>query len=219
MLENFKVIQENIQQMTLKYGRDFLAAYEHSLEAAKNRDIAKLDEIKKMVKERQKSEHKIDKEIIKALALFAPQASDLRILVACMKITSEFTRMGDYIKAHIKNDKMHINDEFEWFHLQAHAEAFHQSTLKTLRYAVLSLETVNVEQVERTYRNVKVEESKCDDLYSLLEKEILEQICLTPDFASELVTYLDRLRKVERISDRSVNIVNLSLYAKRGGKI
>jgi phosphate transport system protein len=64
-----------------------------------------------------------------------------------------------------------------------------------------------------------VEESKSDDFFSLLEKEIMSLIIDSKELATEYVKVLGTLRKLERSCDRSVNIANLIIYAKKGGSI
>jgi len=64
-----------------------------------------------------------------------------------------------------------------------------------------------------------VEESKNDDLFSILEKEIMTQIMGEQELSVEYVRVLGTLRKLERACDRSVNIANLLLYAARGGEM
>jgi hypothetical protein len=47
----------------------------------------------------------------------------------------------------------------------------------------------------------------------------MEQICMTPEMAKDFVIFLKSMRKLERISDRSLNIVKLSFFAQKGGKL
>jgi phosphate transport system protein len=66
---------------------------------------------------------------------------------------------------------------------------------------------------------VLVEESMNDDLFAVLEKEILNRIIDEKELSIEYVKVLGSLRKLERSCDRSVNIANLMMYAERGGDI
>ena len=58
-----------------------------------------------------------------------------------------------------------------------------------------------------------------DDLFSVLEKDILNQIIGEKELSIEYVKVLGTLRKLERSCDRSVNIANLMMYANEGGEI
>ncbi len=72
---------------------------------------------------------------------------------------------------------------------------------------------------EDIYRAVMVEESKGDDLHSILEKEILSRIIIEGDLSIEYVRVLRTLRKLERAADHAINIAKLMLYSKEGGAI
>ncbi len=64
-----------------------------------------------------------------------------------------------------------------------------------------------------------VEESMNDDLFAVLEKEILNKIIDEKELSIDYVKILGSLRKLERSCDRSVNIANLMMYAEQGGEI
>jgi len=86
----------------------------------------------------------------------------------------------------------------------------------------LALEAIveeDSESLDRIARQISVEESKCDDFVSILEKNMIGEICSRPEQADELVGRLHVMRKLERVSDRCVNIVKLARYALEGGKL
>ncbi|MCH9814716.1 MAG: hypothetical protein K0U47_12330 [Epsilonproteobacteria bacterium] len=219
MLQNYKEIMDRSKSQVTVLAEDVYTAFERSCEAFANDDIEKATEAKKMMKDAHNQSNKIDNEIIKTLALFSPEAKDLRVLIAYLKITNELTRISDYIRGHAKHIKMQISGEVDLTLLKNNAISFHESTKKSLRAAVDSIHSTDIERLEHIHRVVNVEESKCDDIFSILEKSLLEQICVLPEQASDFIRFLDSMRKLERISDRSVDIVKLSFYAQKGGKI
>lgn len=219
MLQNYKEIMDKSRGLVTDLAEDVYSGFDLSCQAFKESDIEKAAEAKKLMKEKHALNNKIDNEIIKTLALFSPEATDLRILVSFLKIANELTRISDYVKSHAKSVKMQISSDVDFSELQNNAISFHESTLKSLRCAVDSIYTDDIDKLEGLYRIVNVEESKCDDIFSILEKSLLEQICLLPEQASDFIRFLDSMRKLERISDRSVDIVKLSVFAQKGGKI
>ena len=95
----------------------------------------------------------------------------------------------------------------------------HKSTINALEYILECFKQLDDCRIEDFYTKVMVEESKNDDLFSILEKEILTMIIGEQELSIEYVKVLGTLRKLERSCDRSVNIANLMLFASQGGEI
>jgi phosphate transport system protein len=64
-----------------------------------------------------------------------------------------------------------------------------------------------------------VEESKSDDLYALMEKNILDFKILSDDFIANYAKILSTVRKLEKMADRAVAVAKLVLFAKSGGEL
>jgi phosphate transport system protein len=219
MLGNYKKILEKSRSRVQELADDVLKACEIAFEAFKEEDIEKAAYAKEMLKDAHEKNSKIDNEIIKTLALFSPEAKDLRVVIAYLKIASELTRIADYIKSYTKSYKMQVSGEFDLDDLKQDTISFQQSTVKSLQAAVESIKLESVDGLETLYAQVNVQESKCDDILSILEKTALGQICINPENAGDFVIFLRSMRKLERVSDRSVNIVKLAYFAKKGGKL
>ena len=219
MLQNYKEILKKSRNRVLDLANDVLKAYGMSIEAFETSDIEKAAQARALLKDAHDRNSKIDNEIIKTLALFSPEARDLRVVIAHLKIASELTRISDYVRTYAKNVKMSISGDFEIEGLKEDNISFNQSTYKSLKAAVDAIEAESEESLENIYRQVNVEVSKCDDIYSILEQNIVQQICITPESARDFIYFHKSMRKVERISDRSVNIVKLAYFAQKGGKL
>ncbi|HIP02313.1 MAG TPA: hypothetical protein EYH01_06295 [Campylobacterales bacterium] len=219
MLENYEKILEKSRSRVLELAEDVVRACTLAFDACKEDDLEKATLSRAMLKDAHERNSKIDNEIIKTLALFSPEAKDLRAVVSHFKIASELTRIADYIRTYAKNVKMQISGEFALEELKADIISFEQSTLKSLQAAADAISADTVEALENLYRKVNVEESKCNDILSILEKNAIQQICVMPENAEDFVMFLKSMRKLERISDRSVNIVKLTYFAQKGGKL
>ncbi len=219
MLQNYKDILEKSRNRVLELAEDILKAYGDSIEAFDEGDIQKATDARGLLKDAHDRNNKIDNEIIKTLALFSPEARDLRVVIAHLKIASELTRISDYVRTYAKNVKMGISGDFEIEALKEDTKSFNQSTYKSLEAAVEAIKCNIEEGLENIYRKVNVEVSKCDDIYSILEQNIVQQICVTPESARDFIYFHKSMRKVERISDRSLNIVKLAYFAQKGGKL
>jgi phosphate transport system protein len=161
----------------------------------------------------------IDNEIIKTFALFGPEANELRLMVAYLKMTNELVRIGEGIKKYARRMKEHCESECNLEPLDATIVQLHKSTINAVRYIKECFDSMNACDIDEFYRKIMVEESKNDDLFAIIEKDILKQIISETELSSEYVRVLGTLRKLERSCDRSVNIANLMLYAQKGGEL
>ena len=159
----------------------------------------------------------IDNEVIKTFALFGPEANELRMLVAYLKMTNEMVRIGEGIKKYARRMKEHAEGECDLEPLETTIIQLHKSTINALRYILDCFHQMEQCDTDDFYRRVMVEESKNDDLFAILEKDILSQIIKESELSGEYVRVLGTMRKLERACDRSVNIANLMLYAQKGG--
>jgi phosphate transport system protein len=92
-----------------------------------------------------------------------------------------------------------------------------KSALLSTKTAVSIIDEQDLKQVEQKYQRVVVEESKTDDLYLMIEKNILKLITKNLDLSKEYFDILSSLRRLEKIADRSVSIASLLQFAKLGG--
>jgi len=219
MLGKYKDILEKNKKRVLALANDVLKGFELCIKANKEQDATKASEAREMLKDAHDRNNKIDNEIIKTLALFSPEARDLRIVISYLKIASELTRISDYVRSYAKGVKMQLSSDFDMSALQNDINSFLDSTYSSLKAAVESVESDSEDKLEKLYQKVHVEESKCDDIVSILEKNIMQQICIRPEDASEFLTFIKNLRRLERLSDRSVNVVKLAYFAHKGGKL
>ena len=87
------------------------------------------------------------------------------------------------------------------------------------RTSISIIDETNTAHIEEKYHRVIVEESKTDDLYLMIEKNILKLISKNLDLSKEYFDTLSALRRLEKIADRAVSIANLLQFAQVGGDI
>jgi len=221
MLSKFEEAIDKLEEEVYAFGKLDEEAFVKIIEAVREHDSAKAEEARQILKGNHKANAKIDMNAITTLALYAPEASDLRRVVAQLKIASELSRIGDYIRRHAKSvlQELAVREEEEEEKMDGTREAFYQSTLRALQLALESIRERDSDKLDHLSRQINVEESKCDDFVAILEKNMVSRICGNPDRADEVVSQLHVIRKLERISDRCINIVKLARYALEGGKL
>lgn len=161
----------------------------------------------------------IDNEVIKTLALYGPEAQELRLLVAFLKMTNELDRVGENMKKYNNRIQELFRSQCDLAVMTPSIIQLQKTTLNALQYIHDYLESMNTSDAQELFRKVSVEESKNDDLFSVIEKDLLNLISQSHELSADYVKILSTLRKLERTGDRTVNIASLLLYAQEGGEL
>lgn len=219
MLPRYEQQISHIQEMLAKLISEVVEAHNTALDAYRVRDIEKFDTVKGILKTIQQEANDIDNEIVKTFALFGPEAQELRLLITYLKMTNELIRIGDGAKKYAKRMKAHCESECNLESISEIIIKLHSSSISALQFIADCFNNHDECDYSDLYRSVMVEESKCDDLHSILEKDILSRIIIEGELSIEYVKILSTLRKLERASDHAINIAKLMLYSKEGGSI
>ena len=219
MLPKYEQKIKYIQSMIAEPMGQVVEANQITLDAYKAHDLAQYDRVKNVLKSIDSEANAIDNEIVKTFALFGPEAQELRMLVAYLKLTNELLRIAEGSKKYARRMREHCEGECNLAPFDDIVIKLHTTSLNAMMYIEECFNKPGECNVEELYRKIMVEESKNDDLFSILEKEIMTQIMGEQELSVEYVRILGTLRKLERACDRSVNIANLLLYAAKGGEI
>ena len=219
MLPKYEQKIKDIQGMIAELMGQVVEANQITLEAYKAHDNSKYDAVRTVLKSVGSEANAIDNEIVKTFALFGPEAQELRMLVAYLKLTNELLRIAEGSKKYASRMREHCEGECNLAPFNEIVIQLHTTALNAMVYIEECFNKPGECNVEELYRKIMVEESKNDDLFSILEKEIMTQIMGEQELSVEYVRILGTLRKLERACDRAVNIANLLLYAAKGGEI
>jgi len=220
MLSNFEEKLDQINQMMRELAGMILKGEELCFEGFKERDMQKLDVARDTVKGCRSLANEIDNEVIKTLALYGPEATQLREMVGYLKITNELVNSASNIRSYVKHNKALIASGFELDELESSFIPLHRSALNAMKHTVEMMDlTKSEEEIKALYRYIKVEESKGDDLYSIVQKDISELLCRIDVDPLDFITVLKLARKLEQISDHAINIARLLLFIKTGGEM
>ncbi|MBA3025374.1 MAG: PhoU family transcriptional regulator [Sulfurimonas sp.] len=219
MISKYDYKIDQVREQIAALLKNIVDASQLSLKAYEEKDTESLKTVQEMLGNVAVQGDVIDNEIIKTFALFGPEAKELRSLVAYLKMTNELVRIGDGIKKYARRMKEHLNSECDLTPLNSTIIQLHKSTVNALAYILECFTNLDTCNIEEYYAKIMVEESKNDDLFSILEKEIMGLIIIERELSIEYVKVLGTLRKLERSCDRSVNIANLMMYAKKGGQL
>ncbi len=219
MLKTYETKLKNIEEEVLKVATDVIESLEECLKALKEENINDLKNIEISEKKLQVKSNEIDNLIVSTLALYSPEARDLRQLVSFLKITNELVRTGSNAKDFAKKFKKSYSDDLNTKMILEYAIPLLKSALLSLQTAISIVDEIDANHIEEKYHRVIVEESKTDDLYLMIEKNILKLISTNLDLSKEYFDMLSALRRLEKIADRAVSIAKLLQFAQVGGDI
>lgn len=161
----------------------------------------------------------IDDAIVMNLGNPALSESERNLLVTHLKIVYELVRIGSSTRKYSKRIETFCTESEIICPYEPLIVPLHQSALRALMLIRDCFKNMAFCDVEDNYRKVMVEESKNDDLYGIVEQEILGGIQNATERSVDFVKVLATIRKLERICDRAGNIANLMIFAKTGGKL
>ncbi|HRM34740.1 MAG: PhoU family transcriptional regulator [Arcobacter sp.] len=213
--EKLKLIKSEVE----KLGLDIVEALEVCLKALNERKIENLKNVEVSEKKFLVKSNEIDNLIITTLALYTPEARDLRRMVAFLKITNEMVRTAANTKDFAKMFRRSYSEDLNTNTILEYTIPLLKSALLSTKTAISIIDEQEHSKVEEKYQRVIVEESKTDDLYLMIEKNILKLITQKLDLSKEYFDLLSSLRRLEKIADRSVSIASLLQFAKLGGDI
>lgn len=211
---------ELIKNEMIALGQVVLASNQQILEALEECQPCKLGDISKIKKqERYEKIDEIDDLIIKFFALYTPEARDLRQLVAFLKMTNEFDRIANSCNSFIRDFPLALSDEVDKDFILEYAIPLQKTSVAALTGALNLIDLDDKDRVHEEFKNVVVEEAKNDDLYQIIEKNLLKKINDNITLSQDYQDIMQALRRLEKVADRALSIASLMHYAKLGGVI
>lgn len=157
-----------------------------------------------------KREIRIEEECLKILALHQPVASDLRFVVAILKVNNELERVGD-LAGNLAERAVDLSGQ-EAIPFPPELEMMSKLVPRMLRDSLDSLLRLDIEEA----RKVLAQDDEIDEahrgLYAIVEDRIREK----PDHLRRLIQILSVSRYFERIADASTNIAEDVVFLVEG---
>lgn len=219
MLKNFEAILTQIREEIYTMGQKVVNANEISLTAITKKDDTLFSKAKGELSNIAHTSNKIDNLILKALALYSPEAKDLRTMVSYLKITNEIVRAGGNTKSFIKDFSKALHSDIDFDNILEFSIPLHKASIDAIKTAVSIINMDTTASIEKNFQRVLVEESKTDDLYAMIEKNLLNRISNNIELSKDYLDVLSSLRRLEKLADRAASIANLLVFAQVGGEI
>jgi len=215
MKSNFETNLDEIESKILNIGNGLLEANTLINTAISTCDTDMFQEARSHIKNISSKADDIDNAIIKVLALYTPEAKDLRQVIAYLKITNELTRACSNTRSFIRGFT-DVCTDVDVATINEYAVPMQSSTVKAITLTISMVHCEDPDEIQAIYDDVIIEESKTDDLYEMVERNLSLQADGSKSF-EKFHRMLRALRKSGKIASRAISIANLLLYAKLGG--
>jgi len=215
MLATFQTSLNDVKKKIRKIGEDLVKANEIILDALQDCDAKKFTQARSYIKNISAKTDEIDNTIIKILALYTPEARDLRQVVAYFKITNELARACSNTRSFIRGFT-DVCSELDVKTINEYTLPMQKSTLEAIKTTIAMMDVDDEDELQEMYEEVLIEENKADDLYEMIERKLVAQAESANSF-EKYHKMLRALRKSEKIAGRAISVANLLVYIKKGG--
>ena len=215
--ENFDQDLNQIRSLIVHMGRNDCLAIEGAIKVLVDESYGLINEVRDQEKQVDLDYEKLDEIAIRTIALHQPIASDLRLIIASVKIASELERVGDYANNIVRTIKRSRKEK----------DAIMPEAVK-VKISELADESLRVlrKSIE-VYGNLEVEslqELACaPDAVGKLKKQMEDEVAIWA--AQDLNSAQSALRiykigrYLERVVDRSANISEWIWYQVYGTRM
>ena len=210
-----------VRERTVEILEDLTISQKLALQALESCDSKNFEQVKVPLKSIEKKVTNIDNLILTIFALYTPEARDLREMVAFLKITSALQRIANNEKNYIKNMAI-CNPESDQDIKRIIKESLHinRCTIRALEYTIdMVKETQDMDRLKELNVKIDVEYSKTDDIYAMVEKDVLQVMHNNHAMNDDNVNILKYIRKNLKIIDRLEDISARLMFARLGGKL
>ncbi len=201
-----------VHALVVKMGGMVEAAIHDAAIALETRD----DELAEAVRQRDKAidalEHQINDEAARLIALRAPRATDLRMVLSIIKISSSLERVGDYAKNIAKRS-----------HVLADLPAIPGAgmALRRMSAAVEGLMKDALDSyIQRDValaEDVRQRDLEVDQMYNALFREFLTHMMEDPRNITACMHLHFIAKNIERMGDHATGIAEQVIYLATGG--
>lgn len=152
----------------------------------------------------------VEEDCLKILALHQPVATDLRFIVAILKINNDLERICD-LAANIAERALYLTQQ-QKIGIPFDFSGMAKKVQVMLRNSLESLVNQDTEQARQVCRADKEIDTLHREVYNRVESSMREQ----PESLGYMITLLTAARHLERIADHATNIAEDVLYLVEG---
>ena len=155
-------------------------------------------------------ERRVETFVIRMLALRQPMARDLREIVASLRITAAFERIGDYARNIAKRSL--VLNQTGFSHRLGGLSHMSHLVQANLRLVIDALGEADAEKSEQVWRS----DQAVDDIYNAIFRELVTYMMEDPRNITPCTHLLFIAKNLERIGDHATNIAETVYFASTG---
>ena len=210
-----------VRARTVEILEDLTISQKLALQALETCDAKSFEQVKVPLKQINQKADDIDNLILTVCALYSPEARDLREMIAFLKITSSLQRIATNEKNYMKNMAICNPDSKEEIkRVIKESLAINRCTIKALEYTIeMITETEDKDRIKDLEAKIAVEYSKTDDIYSMIEKDLLQMMHQDHQLNDAYINLMKYIRKNLKIIDRLEDIASRLIFARIGGTL
>jgi len=184
-----------------------------SVESLKKSDIKLAEEVIHRDNLLDKLEMTVDEECIKFLATKQPAATDLRLVLALIKINTDLERIGD-LSTNIAKETIRLSGKPTLKPL-VDIPRMAATTIQMIKDSFLAISEKNPEKA----RDVIERDNQIDDLNTQIYRELISYMVENPNTIGQALGLIMVAKALERIGDHATNISEKAVYYIEGEDI
>ena len=202
---------ESLKTQILNLGKMVEQNVHKALQSVETSNVALAQEVIDGDTEVDLVEVEVEEECLKILALHQPVATDLRFIVAVLKINNDLERIGD-LAVNIASRARKLGA----LTIPAHTSIDFQGAESKIRDMLRKSLEALVNLDEDLAKWVWSADSQVDDINRSVHQQVIKALREHPEDVERLILLLSVSRNLERIGDHSTNIAEDILYMIRG---
>jgi phosphate transport system protein len=218
--QNIEKINE-VREKTSEVLNDLLRSQRLVLQALEECDERSYEQAMVPIKGIDVKVDEIDRLVVAVMVRYSPEARDLREMIAFLKIASSLQRLATNEKNYIKNMRIcNSQTDNEIKKIIIESLSINRCTIRAIEYAIEMIGIVeNKEYLREVASRIDVEASKTDDIYGMIEKDVLQKMNSEHLLNEDFIHALKYIRKNLKIIDRLEDISSKLLFARAGGHL
>jgi phosphate transport system protein len=202
-----------LRHQVLRMGNAAEAILEKALRAMFERDVALACEVQEDDLALDRLDVEIDEAVLRALALQAPVANDLRQVVAVKMIAADLERIGDLAR-NVAKSALRLA-EHPAVELPSRLRTLAEESRELLRVALDAYSDLDVEKAEA----VLADDDQVDAREAQVIREAIEALGTHPELAPQEVDFILVAKNLERVADHATNIAEDVILAAQARNV
>jgi phosphate transport system protein len=210
MDRHFDAELTKLKDLILSMGGSVEQAIEHATQALLLREPERLERVFTLEDQVNKSHITVDETCLNLLALQAPMAKDLRLIIAIMKINTDLERMGDQAVNIAHNAKRYLSEPplkplIDLPRMAEDVRAMVRDSLDSL-----------VKKDQNLANDVLNRDDRVDAFKNQIFRELITYMIGDPRAIERALNLILIARNLERIGDHATNIAEDVIFAITG---